>query len=178
MPGRGEITVTGGMQSVMRESATTAVSFVRSRAERFGLDPEWLRSIDLHLHVPRGASAHDAASGGVPMAVAVTSLLLGRPTRPDVAATGELTLRGHVLPVSGLKAQLLAAHRAGIREVVIPARNARELEEVPQEVRSDLAVHLVSHLDQALTLMLGDAPAQASQERSAPAEPPLGEMRP
>jgi ATP-dependent Lon protease len=178
MPGRGEITVTGGMQSVMRESATTAVSFVRSRAERFGLDPEWLRSIDLHLHVPHGGSAYDAASGGVPMAVAVVSLLLGRPTRPEVAGTGELTLRGHVLPVSGVKAQLLAAHRAGIREVVMPARNARELEEVPEEVRSDLAVHLVTHLDQALGLMLGDAPAQASQEHSAQAEPPLGEIRP
>jgi ATP-dependent Lon protease len=180
MPGHGEIQVTGGMQSVMRESATTAVSFVRSRAESYGLDPQWLRSIDLHLHVPRGGSARDAAGGGVPMAVAVVSLLLERPTRAEVAATGELTLRGHVLPVAGIKAQLLAAHRAGIREVVIPARNAYELEEVPQEVRSDLVVHLVSHLDQALSLMLAEAPpdAPAPEEHSVQAEPPFEGIQP
>jgi ATP-dependent Lon protease len=175
MPGKGEIQVTGATQSVMKESAATAVSFVRSHAQRLDLDPEWLRAIDLHLHIPRGGSARDAAGAGVPMAVAVASLLLGRATRAEVAATGELTLRGQILPVTGVKAQLLAAHRAGIREVVLPARNARELEEVPQEIRDDLVVHVVHHIDEALTLMLEPATPEA---RSAPSEQGRGQAHP
>lgn len=173
MPGTGQIQVTGGMQSVMRESATTAVSFVRSRARELGLeDPEWLRTIDLHLHVPKGGSVHDAASGGVPMAVAVASLLLGRPVRPDIAAAGEITLRGQILPITGVKPQLLAAHRSGIREVVLPARNAADLEEVPAEVRNDLVVHLVSHVDQVLALMLTPTKPAPPEARPSSERPP------
>jgi ATP-dependent Lon protease len=154
MPGKGEVVITGSMRGVMRESATTAVSFVRSRADRLRLDPEWLRKIDLHLHVPRAGAVRDAASAGVAMFVAVVSLLLNVPVRSDVAMTGELTLRGSILPVSGIKEQVLAAHRSGIRRVLIPSRNERDFADVPEEVRQDIEVHFVSRLDEVLALVL------------------------
>jgi ATP-dependent Lon protease len=173
MPGKGEIYITGSLRNVMKESAATAVSFVRSRAERLRLDPQWLKSIDLHLHVPRGGSARDAASAGVAMFVAVTSLLLRAPVKPHVAVAGELTLRGSVLPVGGIKDQVLAAHRAGIREIVLPAGNARDLEEVPDEVKVDLRFHLVSRLDEVLPLVLAEPEADPDADEAAP--PAAGE---
>lgn len=154
MPGKGEIRVTGGLQSIMMESAQTAVSFVRSRSDRLGLDPEWLRKIDLHVHVPRAGEARDGASAGVAIFVAVSSLELGAPVRSDVAVVGELTLRGAILPVPGVKDRLLAAHRAHIRDVVLPARNERDLEELPDEARNELRVHLVHHVDEVLPIVL------------------------
>jgi ATP-dependent Lon protease len=169
MPGKGEIFITGSLRNVMKESAATAVSFVRSRADRLRLDPQWLKSIDLHLHVPRGGSARDAASAGVAMFVAVTSLLLRAPVKPHVAVAGELTLRGSVLPVGGIKDQVLAAHRAGIREIVLPAQNARDLEEVPAEVKVDLTFHLVSRLDEVLPLVLAEPEADPDADEAAPA---------
>ncbi|HKY41259.1 MAG TPA: endopeptidase La [Polyangiaceae bacterium] len=171
MPGKGEIFITGSLRNVMKESATTAVSFVRSRADRLRLDPEWLKSIDLHLHVPRGGSARDAASAGVAMFVAVTSLLLRAPVKPEVAVAGELTLRGTVLPVGGIKDQVLAAHRAGIREIVMPKQNARDLEEVPAEIKADLKIHLVSRLDEVLPLVLAEPEPDPDQEPTAPSAP-------
>ncbi len=167
MPGSGEIRVTGNLRKVMKESAAAAVSFVRSKADQLKLDPEWLKSIDLHLHVPRAGATRDAASAGLTMFVAVASLLLDAPARADVAVVGELTLRGNILPVSGVKAKLLAAHRARIREVVLPQRNERDLEEVPEEVRRDLVVHFVSRVDQVLSLVLAP-PEPQHQDRSAP----------
>jgi ATP-dependent Lon protease len=172
MPGKGEIYITGSLRNVAKESAATAVSFVRSRAERLRLDPEWLKSIDLHLHVPRGGSARDAASAGVAMFVAVTSLLLRAPVKPDVAVAGELTLRGSVLPVGGIKDQVLAAHRAGIREIVLPAQNARDLEEVPPEVKVDLRFHLVHRLDEVLPLVLAEPEPDPDDEDEAAQSPP------
>jgi ATP-dependent Lon protease len=154
MPGKGEVLVTGNLKSVMSESAATAVSFVRSRARDLGLDPEFLKATDLHLHVPKGASPKDGPSAGVTMFSAVASLLLRCPVRRDVAMTGEITLRGSVLPVGGIKEKLLAAHRAGIREVLVPARNEPDLEEVPSDVRGELTVHLVRRVDQVLSLVL------------------------
>jgi ATP-dependent Lon protease len=168
MPGKGEIYITGSLRNVMKESATTAVSFVRSRADRLRLDPQWLKSIDLHLHVPRGGSARDAASAGVAMFVAVTSLLLRAPVKPDVAVCGELTLRGSVLPVGGIKDQVLAAHRAGIREIVLPAQNARDLEEVPPEIKADLRFHLVHRLDEVLPLVLAEPEPDPDADEPAP----------
>jgi ATP-dependent Lon protease len=168
MPGKGEIFITGNMRGVMKESATTAVSFVRSRAERLRLDPEWLKAIDLHLHVPRAAAVRDAAGAGVAMFVAVVSLLLRTPARSDVAVTGELTLRGSILPVSGLKEQVLAAHRAGVRIVVVPARNQRDFAEIPDEVKNEMQVHFVSRLDEVLPLVLGDpVPPEPESDREA-----------
>jgi ATP-dependent Lon protease len=178
MPGKGQITVTGGLRNVMKESAATALSFVRSRAETLRLAPEFLKTIDLHVHVPRGGSSRDAASAGVPIFIAVASLLLDACVKPDIAVAGELTLRGRILPVSGVKAMVLAAHRAGMRALVLPARNERDLEEVPDEVKRDLQVHLVHHVDEVLPLVL------ASPEETGPlsdrsfSPPGSGEARP
>ncbi len=154
MPGKGEVRVTGSLRQVMKESAATAVSFVRSRAKDLALDPLWLKNTDLHLHIPRGGSTSDAASAGVTMFAAVCSLLLRAPVRPDIALTGELTLRGTILPVHGVKAKMLAAHRAGIRTVLLPARNERDLEEVSKDVLDEIEVRFVSRVDQILPLVL------------------------
>jgi ATP-dependent Lon protease len=168
MPGKGNIFVTGGLRDVMKESAATAVSYVRSKAERLKLDPEWLKSIDLHLHVPRGGSTRDGANAGVAMFVAVSSLLLDAPVRSDIAVTGEITLRGNILPVGGVKDQVLAAHRAGIREIVLPARNERDLEDVPSEVKNDLRVHFVTRVDEILPLVLRAPEPSESDDREVP----------
>ncbi len=154
MPGRGEVLVTGNLKSVMSESAATAVSFVRSRAKDLGLDPEFLRTTDLHLHVPKGGTPKDGPSAGVTMFSAVASLLLRCPVKKDVAMTGEITLRGSVLPVGGIKEKLLAAHRAGIREVLVPFRNERDLDDIPKDVRGELKVHLIKRVDEVLALVL------------------------
>jgi ATP-dependent Lon protease len=142
---------------------------VRSKADRLKLDPEWLKTIDLHLHIPRGGSSRDGANAGVAMFVAVCSLLLDAPVRSDVAVTGEITLRGNILPVTGIKDQVLAAHRAGIREILLPTRNERDLEEVPDEVKNDLRVHFVSRVDEVLALVLrAPEPAGDSDDREVP----------
>jgi ATP-dependent Lon protease len=167
MPGKGEVMVTGNLKSVMSESAATAVSFVRSRAQVLGLDPEFLKLTDVHLHVPKGGTPKDGPSAGVTMFSALASLLLRCPVRRDVAMTGEITLRGSVLPVGGIKEKLLAAHRAGIREVLVPARNEADLEEVPRDVRRDLKVHLIKRVDEVLPLVLEpptSAPLQAQPD--------------
>ena len=168
MPGKGEIRITGSLRNVMKESAATAVSYVRSKAERLRLDPEWLKNIDLHLHIPRGGSTRDGANAGVAMFVAVASLLLDAPVRSDIAVTGEITLRGNILPVSGVKDQVLAAHRAGIREILLPTRNERDLDEVPDEVKNDLRVHFVSRVDDVLPLVLRAPEPSDSDDREVP----------
>jgi ATP-dependent Lon protease len=154
MPGKGEVLVTGNLKSVMSESAATAVSYVRSRAKDLGLQPEFLKTMDLHLHVPKGGTPKDGPSAGVTMFVAVASLLLACPVKKEVAMTGEITLRGNVLPVGGIKEKMLAAHRAGIREVLIPARNEPDLEDVPKEIRAEMKFHLIKRVDQVLPLVL------------------------
>jgi ATP-dependent Lon protease len=179
MPGKGQIHFTGNLRPVMKESAATAVSYVRSRAADLMLDPEWLRAIDLHLHVPRGGSVRDAAGLGIPMFASVASLLLGIPTRPEVAATGEITLRGSVLPVGVLKDKVLAAHRAGIKEIVLPEKNAADLEEVPKEILEDVIVRLVKNVDEVLHWMLERPPPNRNSTTPArPSGPPSGEMHP
>ncbi|MCC6645464.1 MAG: endopeptidase La [Polyangiaceae bacterium] len=154
MPGKGEVILTGNMKSVMQESATTAVSFVRSKADSLMLDPEWLKAIDLHLHLPKGAVPKDGPSAGVTMFTAVASLLLGAPVRPDVAMTGEISLRGKVLPVGGIKEKLIAAHRGGMKTVLMPKKNERDLDDLPREVREALEIKLLSTMDEILPLVL------------------------
>jgi ATP-dependent Lon protease len=171
MPGRGEVVITGNLKSVMSESAATAVSFVRSKANLLGLDPEFMRSIDLHLHVPKGGTPKDGPSAGVTMFSAVASLLLNAPVKKDVAMTGEITLRGNVLPVGGIKEKLLAAHRAGITEVLVPSRNERDLDDVPKDVRSQLKIHLVKRMDEILPLVL-EPPVNPPPSESVPPPPP------
>jgi ATP-dependent Lon protease len=170
MPGKGEVLVTGNLKSVMSESAATAVSYVRSRAKDLGLAPEFLKGMDLHVHVPKGGTPKDGPSAGITMFTAVASLLLRCPVKKEVAMTGEITLRGNVLPVGGIKEKLLAAHRAGIREVLIPARNEPDLEEIPKEVRDEMKVHLIKRVDEVLPLVL-EAPLSAPPR----AQPPEGE---
>jgi ATP-dependent Lon protease len=161
MPGKGEIMVTGNLKGVMKESASAAMSFVRSHAAQLGLDPEFLKSIDLHLHVPKGGTPKDGPSAGVTMYSAVASLLLHSAVRRDVAMTGEITLRGNILPVGGIKEKLLAAHRAGIKEVLVPARNERDLDDVPKDVLDNMKVHLVKRVDEVLPLVLEPPGEQA-----------------
>jgi len=167
MSGRGEIAVTGNLKSVMQESAAAAMSFVRSRAKDLGLDPEFLRTIDLHLHVPKGGTPKDGPSAGVTMFTAVASLLLHAAVKREVAMTGEITLRGNVLPVGGIKEKLLAAHRAGITEVLIPSQNERDLGDVPKDVLADLKIHLIKRIDEILPLVL-EPPAPAEEVAEEP----------
>jgi ATP-dependent Lon protease len=169
MPGKGNTTLTGNMRSVMQESATTAVSFVRSRADRLMLPDEWLKLIDLHVHIPQGGIPKDGPSAGVTVFAAVASLLLDCPVKPDVGMTGEITLRGNVLPVGGVKEKILAAHRAGLKRVLIPHRNERDLDDVPSEVRADLDIQLIRRMDEILGLVL-EAPVQRTDGSIPPPE--------
>jgi len=154
MPGKGNLTLTGNLRNVMQESAATAVSFVRSKAAKLMLDPEWLRQIDLHVHVPKHGTPKDGPSAGITMFVAVASLLLDCPVRGDMAMTGEISLRGRVMPVGGIKPKLLAAHRAGVKRILMPMRNKRDLDDVPEDIKRELAITLVSSLDEVLSLAL------------------------
>jgi ATP-dependent Lon protease len=155
MPGKGGIILTGQIGDVMKESATAAFSLIRARAKQYGIDPKLLADSDIHIHVPAGAVPKDGPSAGVAMFTALASLMLNRPVRYDVAMTGEITLRGLVLPIGGLKEKTLAAKRAGIREVIVPKRNEKDVPEIPEEVRKTLKFHFASTVDQVLELALG-----------------------
>ena len=156
MRGKGSLQITGQLGDVMKESARAALTYVRSNAEKLGVDPEFLDDRDVHIHVPAGAVPKDGPSAGVTIFTALTSLLTGRRVRHDTAMTGECTLRGRVLPVGGIKAKVLAAHRAGITRVVIPHRNARDIEDVPEEVRSQLEFILAEDMSEVLDAALAD----------------------
>ena len=159
MPGKGKLILTGQLGDVMKESVTAALSFVRGRAAALGLDPgNFLENVDLHVHVPAGAVPKDGPSAGVTMYTALVSLLTGVPVRPDVAMTGEITLRGNVLQIGGLKEKLLAAHRAGIKRVIIPDRNVKDLIDVPDEVKKEMEILSVKRMDEVLALALKDPP--------------------
>jgi ATP-dependent Lon protease len=176
MPGKGAVVVTGNLKSVMQESAGAAVTFVRSRAKALGLDAEFLKTIDLHLHIPKGGTPKDGPSAGVTMFTAVASLLLQCPVKKEVAMTGEITLRGTVLPVGGIKEKMLAAHRAGCKVVLIPAKNEKDLEDVPKDVLAELTIHLIKRVDEILPLVLEPPIASpAEPPASMPPEAPGGE---
>ncbi|BDU68435.1 Lon protease [Geothrix oryzae] len=174
LPGKGNLKLTGKLGEVMQESANLALSYVRARAERLGLKRDFLDTVDLHVHVPEGAIPKDGPSAGITLATALISVLTGIPARADLAMTGELTLRGRVLPIGGLKEKLLAAHRQGRKAVLIPSENARHLEDVPAEVREQLSIHLVSHMDEVIQLALTRMP-QPLQAEGAPAPAPARE---
>ncbi|MEW6199993.1 MAG: endopeptidase La [Planctomycetota bacterium] len=154
MPGRGQFTLTGQIGDVMRESAQAALSLVRSRSRDWRLPDEDLQKLDLHIHVPAGGIPKDGPSAGVAMLTALVSLLSGQPTDPKVAMTGEITLRGQVLPIGGVKEKVLAAHRAGIRTVVVPARNKADLSEVPRDVLADLRIVTATRVEDVLAIAL------------------------
>src|SRR5437763_13367256 len=155
MPGKGAITLTGQIGDVMKESATAAFSLIRSRAESLGISPKLLAESDVHLHVPAGAVPKDGPSAGTAMFTALASLFLNRPVRSDVAMTGEMTLRGLVLPIGGLKEKTLAAKRAGIKQVIVPKRNEKDLPDIPDEVKETVKFHFVENIDQVLEVALG-----------------------
>ncbi len=152
MPGNGNLKLTGQLGDVMKESATAALSYIRARAPFLGIEEDFFEKSDLHIHVPAGAIPKDGPSAGVAMLCALVSLLSARPLKKYLAMTGEITLRGHVLPVGGIKNKVLAAHRAGIREIILPAQNKVDLEEIPASVRQELSFHPVERLDQALEI--------------------------
>jgi len=154
MPGRGVITLTGQIGEVMKESATAAYSLIRSRSQSLGIDPKLVAESDIHIHVPQGAVPKDGPSAGVAMFTALASLMLNKPVRHDVAMTGEITLRGLVLPIGGLKEKTLAAKRAGIKQVIVPMRNERDMPDIPKEVRESLKFHFVENIDQVLKIAL------------------------
>ena len=150
MRGKGTLTLTGQLGEVMQESARAALSFVRSRADRFGIESELFDRTDVHVHVPEGAIPKDGPSAGITLATALVSATTHTPVRVDVAMTGEITLRGKVLPVGGIKEKTLAAHRVGIREVILPEENEKDLEEIPEEIRAEMTFRLVDHMDAVL----------------------------
>ncbi|MGD9009204.1 MAG: magnesium chelatase domain-containing protein, partial [Desulfobacteraceae bacterium] len=160
MPGKGHVTVTGKLGDVMKESAQAAVSFVRSRAEHLGIDPKFYRKLDLHIHIPEGAIPKDGPSAGIAMCTAVVSALTKRAAHRDVAMTGELTLRGRVLPIGGLKEKILAAHRGGIKKIIIPKQNEKDLKDIPKSISKKLEIITVEHMDEVLPHALVLAPGE------------------
>ncbi|MAJ08148.1 endopeptidase La [Ponticaulis sp.] len=150
MPGRGKMTVTGNLKDVMKESISAASSLVRARAVPFGIRPDVFNQTDIHVHVPEGAVPKDGPSAGIAMTTAIVSLLTANPIHKDIAMTGEVTLRGRVLPIGGLKEKLLAAHRGGVRKVLIPEENLKDLAEIPDNVKSDLEIVAVSDINEVL----------------------------
>ncbi|MFX3674563.1 MAG: endopeptidase La [Paenisporosarcina sp.] len=153
-PGKGKLLLTGKLGDVMKESAQTALSFVRSKAEELGIDPDFHETCDIHIHVPEGAVPKDGPSAGITIATALVSALSKRPIRREVGMTGEITLRGRVLPIGGLKEKTLSAHRAGLTTIIIPKDNERDIEDIPESVREDLTFKLVSHADEVLAIAL------------------------
>jgi ATP-dependent Lon protease len=161
MPGTGKLHLTGNMGDVLKESAAAAFTFVRARAEELGLAADFVSHTDIHVHLPAGGVPKDGAAAGVPLYVALASVLTQLKVRPDVAMSGEITLRGNVLKVGGIKEKCLAAHRAGVARILLPKRNEADLEEVPDEVREDLEICLVSRVDEVLDLVAASEPTGA-----------------
>jgi ATP-dependent Lon protease len=151
VPGAGRLILTGQLGDVMKESAQAALSLVKSQSEALGLDPALFEKSDIHVHVPAGAIPKDGPSAGVALYTALVSLLTGRTVRNDVAMTGEISLRGLVLPVGGIKEKTVAAHRAGIRTVMLPARNRRDLDDIPESVRKELTFVWLERVEDAIT---------------------------
>ncbi len=178
MPGSKGFMLTGQLGDVMKESARAALSYVRAEAKSLGLPPDFFNGIDIHLHVPAGAIPKDGPSAGIAMTTALASLLTGRPVRDDVAMTGEVTLRGKVLPVGGIKEKVLAAHRAGIRTIILPRRNERDLDEIPEDLRRELEFVLVDRVDEVLEAALRPEvvePPVAPAGRNGRGQPPIRE---
>ncbi len=166
VPGRGNLILTGHLGEVMQESARAALTYARSKASSLGIDTNFYEKGDVHIHVPAGAIPKDGPSAGITMAVALVSSLTKRPVSKEIGMTGEITLRGKVLPIGGIKEKMLAAHRAGIKRVILPKENEKELEEVPEQVRQELEFKFVDRIDEALEETLGKSPPQRKKART------------
>ncbi len=166
MPGKGALRLTGKLGDVMQESAHAAMSFVRSRAEDYDIKRDFNRRLDVHIHVPEGAIPKDGPSAGITMCTALVSALTGRRVRRDVAMTGEITLRGKVLPVGGVKEKLLAAHRIGVTTIILPRETEKDLADVPKNVLEAMRVELVDHIDEVLKIAL--LPPETPDDEVAP----------
>ena len=162
MPGKDDFVLTGQLGDVMKESARIALSYVRGHAEELGLDADGFDKREFHIHVPAGAIPKDGPSAGITMTTALTSLLTGRPVKHTVGMTGEVTLQGRVLPIGGLKQKVLAAHAAGLTDVIIPERNRGDLDDVPEEVREEMTFHPVMTIGEVLELALEPERATAA----------------
>ena len=177
MPGKGNVKVTGKLGEVMQESASAALAYIRTRAERMGLERDFYQKNDIHIHVPEGATPKDGPSAGITIATALASALLRVPARNDLAMTGEITLRGRVLPIGGVKEKLLAAHRGGIKTVILPQENEKDLAEVPSKIKNSLSFHFVQHMDEVIALAI-DLPKERAlppvEEGTPPSVPPHG----
>ncbi len=182
-PGKGDFKLTGQLGDVMKESATAAMSWMRSNAVRLGIDPDKVAASDLHIHLPQGGIKKDGPSAGVALSVAIVSVFSNRPIRNDVAITGEIDLRGHALPVGGIKEKVLAAHRAGIKIVCLPERNRKDVLDIPEEVRNELDIRFMTKIDDGIAVALGDKvtpadPEPAMPPPTAPARGAVGERLP
>jgi ATP-dependent Lon protease len=158
LPGKGKTTTTGKLGDVMQESTQAAMSVVRSRTKRLGIAHDFYEKNDIHIHFPEGATPKDGPSAGIAITTALVSILTGIPVRADVAMTGEITLRGEVLPIGGLKEKLLAAHRGGIKTVLIPQQNVKDLADIPENIKNKLEIHPVQWIDEVLALALASQP--------------------
>lgn len=163
LPGKGKTTTTGKLGEVMKESTQAAMSVVRSRAKRLGITDDFYEKNDIHIHFPEGATPKDGPSAGIAITTALVSILTGIPVRADVAMTGEITLRGEVLPIGGLKEKLLAAHRGGIKTVLIPSQNVKDLADIPENIKNHLDIHPVQWIDEVLALALASQPVPLSE---------------
>jgi ATP-dependent Lon protease len=178
VPGKGNTITTGKLGEVMQESIKAAISVVRARAKRLGIPEDFYQNLDLHIHLPEGATPKDGPSAGIAITTALVSVLSGIPVRCDVAMTGEITLRGEVLPIGGLKEKLLAAHRGGVKTVLIPHENVKDLaEELPEEVKGQLEIVPVRWIDEVLERALEHAPVPLAEEAAA-APPPAAPAPP
>jgi ATP-dependent Lon protease len=155
MLGKKGLSLTGSLGEVMKESAQAALSYIRSKSKIYKIDPRFFEKFDIHIHVPSGAIPKDGPSAGVTMATALISLLTDRPVKANLAMTGEITLRGKVMPVGGIKEKVIAAKRAGIREIIMPEQNRKDLEEVPDHVRKNLKFHFVSNIESVTQIAFG-----------------------
>jgi ATP-dependent Lon protease len=171
MDGKGNMQITGQIGNVMQESAQAALSYLKSRSRQFGIDPGVYENLDIHIHIPEGAIPKDGPSAGITICTALVSAYTGREVKKDVGMTGEITLRGHVLPVGGIREKFLSAHRSGLKTVIMPKRNAKDLVDVPKRARSEMQIVLVDHIDQVLNMALQPQKPQISRQRRLPKKP-------
>ena len=171
MQGKGRLTLTGKLGDVMQESAQAAMSYIRSRSHSFSLPKDFYRHLDIHMHVPEGAIPKDGPSAGITICTSIVSALTRIPVRCDIAMTGEITLRGKVLPIGGVKEKLLAAHRLGLRTIILPKDNEKDLADIPPEIQSQMSIHFVESMDEVLQIAL-------EHPLPIPGHPPVPESSP